>query len=471
MDRISIQEIAAILTVKSGLKKKDAERFATTLFEVVKDGLESERLVKVKGLGTFKVIDIEARESVNVNTGERVLIEGHEKISFTPDATMKELVNKPFSQFETVVLNEGVEFDDAATVAEPAEEELAVEAPTVEAPTVEEPPVEEPPVEEPPVEEPPVEEPPVEEPPVEEPSVEEPSVEEPSVEEPKVEDLPVEEPPVEEPKVEEQTAEEQSVEESHDDEPPAEEPPVEEPPVEEASVAESPVDEPPVEEPLAMMQQQEPAEEIEKETVEIEEEQEMNTKTDNTRLKTIAWLAIAIAACLASFVGGYFLGLNKGLSMTGNVFTSIEEVADSTEQIPVKDTAKVEAKAKVQDVDAPAFKAEPSKPVEVVESPVDRATPPTTPPAAPAASPAAGTDKYAEMDNRVRYGAYRIVGPDYEVTAKAGESTARVSKRTLGPDMECYIEVYNGLKPGAVLEAGKTVKIPKLELKKKLKKK
>ena len=450
MDRISIQEIAAILTVKSGLKKKDAERFATTLFEVVKDGLESERLVKVKGLGTFKVIDIEARESVNVNTGERVLIEGHEKISFTPDATMKELVNKPFSQFETVVLNEGVEFDDAATVAEPAEEELAVEAPTVEAPTVEAPTVEEPPVEEPPVEEP-------------------------SVEEPKVEDLPVEEPPVEEPKVEERTVEEQSVEESHDDEPPAEEPPVEEPPVEEASVAESPVDEPPVEEPLAMMQQQEPAEEIEKETVEIEEEQEMNTKTDNTRLKTIAWLAIAIAACLASFVGGYFLGLNKGLSMTGNVFTSIEEVADSTEQIPVKDTAKVEAKAKVQDVDAPAFKAEPSKPVEVVESPVDRATPPTTPPttppAAPAASPAAGTDKYAEMDNRVRYGAYRIVGPDYEVTAKAGESTARVSKRTLGPDMECYIEVYNGLKPGAVLEAGKTVKIPKLELKKKLKKK
>ena len=435
MDRISIQEIAAILTVKSGLKKKDAERFATTLFEVVKDGLESERLVKVKGLGTFKVIDIEARESVNVNTGERVLIEGHEKISFTPDATMKELVNKPFSQFETVVLNEGVEFDDAATVAEPAEEELAVEAPTVETPPVETPPVEEPPVEE-----------------------------------PKVEDLPVEEPPVEEPKVEEQTVEEQSVEESHDDEPPAEEPPVEEPPVEEASVAESPVDELPVEEPLAMIQQQEPAEEIEKETVEIEEEQEMNTKTDNTRLKTIAWLAIAIAACLASFVGGYFLGLNKGLSMTGNVFTSIEEVADSTEQIPVKDKAKVEAKTKVQDVDAPAFKAEPSKPVEVVESPVDRATPPTTPPAAPAASPAADTDKYAEMDNRVRSGAYRIVGTDYEVTAKAGESTSRVSKRTLGPDMECYIEVYNGLKQGAVLEAGKTVKIPKLELKKKLKK-
>ena len=426
-DRISIQELSAVLTVKSGLKKKDADRFATTLFEVVKDGLMSDRLVKVKGLGTFKVIDIEARESVNINTGERVLIEGHEKISFTPDSTMKELVNKPFSQFETVVLNDGVDFDDAATVEEPAEEELSVEEPIVEEPLVEEPPVEESPVEESPVEEPPVEEPTTEEPPAEEPAAEEPAVDV----------TPAEEPAVEEPAV---------------DVPPAEEPAVEELPVEV---------------PLTVMSQLKPTEETEKETTEIEEEQDMSTQTDNKRLKTIAWLVIALSACLASFVGGYFLGLNKGLSMTGNIFVPMEEIADSTEQAPFKDTVKVEAKTKTQDIDAPAFKAEPSKPVEVVESPVDQATPS----AAPAASPAAAPDKYAEMDNRVRYGAYRIVGTDYEVTAKAGESTARVSMRTLGPDMECYIEVYNGLKPGEVLEAGKTVKIPKLELKKKLKKK
>ena len=440
MDRISIQELSAILTVKSGLKKKDAERFATTLFEVVKDGLVSDRLVKVKGLGTFKVIDIEARESVNVNTGERVLIEGHEKISFTPDSTMKELVNKPFSQFETVVLNEGVEFDDAPTIAEPAEEELIVETPTVE----------EPPVVESIVEEPTIEEPPVEEPNVEEPPVVEQAVEEPSLEESPVVELPVEESPVEEI--------------------PVEEPPVEEIPVEEPPVEEPPLDEQPTVEPLAVMQQQEPMEEIEKETVEIEEEQDMKTKNDNSKLRTIAWLAIVLATGVASFVGGFYLGLDEGLSIKENVYTPIEEIADSTKQAPVKDAPKVEkkteAKTKVKDVDAPAFKAEKSKPVEVVESPVDRATPP----AAPAVSPAAKTDKYAEMDNRVRYGAYRIVGTDYEVTAKAGESTARVSKRTLGPDMECYIEVYNGLKPGAVLEAGKKVKIPKLELKKKLKK-
>lgn len=450
MDRISIQELSAILTVKSGLKKKDAERFATTLFEVVKDGLVSDRLVKVKGLGTFKVIDIEARESVNVNTGERVLIEGHEKISFTPDSTMKELVNKPFSQFETVVLNEGVEFDDAPTIAEPAEEELIVEAPTVE-----ESPVVESIVEEPTIEEPSVEEPNVKEPSVEELPVEEQAVEEPSLEESPVVELPVEESPVEEIPVEES---------------PVEEIPVEEPPVEEIPVEEPPLDELPTVEPLAVMQQQDPMEEIEKETEEIEEEQDMKTKNDNSKLRTIAWLAIVLATGVASFVGGFYLGLDEGLSIKENVYTPIEEIADSTVQAPVKDATKVEtkteAKTKVKDVDAPAFKAEKSKPVEVVESPVDRATPP----AAPAASPAAKTDKYAEMDNRVRYGAYRIVGTDYEVTAKAGESTARVSKRTLGPDMECYIEVYNGLKPGAVLEAGKKVKIPKLELKKKLKK-
>ena len=111
-ERIPIQELAAVLVAKGGLKKKDAERFAMTVFDIVKDGLAADRLVKIKGLGTFKLIDIDSRESVNVNTGERVLIEGHEKVTFTPDTAMKDLVNKPFSQFETVVLNEGVDFSE-----------------------------------------------------------------------------------------------------------------------------------------------------------------------------------------------------------------------------------------------------------------------------------------------------------------------------------------------------------------------
>ena len=112
MGRLTIQEIAKVLITKNGLEQSEANRFATELFAIIQERLEKNDLVKVKGLGTFKVITVEARESVSVRTGDRVMIGEHSKITFTPDATMKELVNKPFSQFETVVLNDNVEFDD-----------------------------------------------------------------------------------------------------------------------------------------------------------------------------------------------------------------------------------------------------------------------------------------------------------------------------------------------------------------------
>ena len=120
---MTIQEIAKILIEKNKLSQKDANKFAAAMFEIIQQRLDSEGLVKVKGLGTFKMIRVEARESVSVRTGERVMIDSHAKVTFTPDATMKELVNKPFSQFDTVILNDGVEFDDLAD--DLTEEELA----------------------------------------------------------------------------------------------------------------------------------------------------------------------------------------------------------------------------------------------------------------------------------------------------------------------------------------------------------
>ena len=114
MGKVTIQELASKLTVQNGLSKKEATLFVNMMFETIREALEQDKVVKIKGLGTFKIIDVESRESVNVNTGERVLIEGHNKITFTPDAFMKELVNKPFSQFETVVLNDGVDFKDVS---------------------------------------------------------------------------------------------------------------------------------------------------------------------------------------------------------------------------------------------------------------------------------------------------------------------------------------------------------------------
>ena len=158
MGKLTIQEVAKILTEKNGLEPREASRFAAEMFSVILQRLQEGDTVKVKGLGTFKIINVEARESVSVRTGERVVIDSHAKVTFTPDTIMRELVNKPFSQFETVVLNDGVEFDDIKDeVTEEAAEEPVIEEPVVEKPVVEEPVVEEPepePVEEKPEKEP-----------------------------------------------------------------------------------------------------------------------------------------------------------------------------------------------------------------------------------------------------------------------------------------------------------------------------
>ena len=397
MDRISIQEIAAILTLKSGLKKKDAERFATTIFEVVKDGLESERLVKIKGLGTFKVIDIEARESVNVNTGERVLIEGHGRVTFTPDATMKELVNKPFSQFETVVLNDGVDFDDMDNSDSTDAETIETEPETVVQETEPEVVVQE-----------------------------------------------------AEPEIKEQ--EPLPILEFFENEQP-EQPQEEEPAYEDSADEEI----------------------IENITENITEEQEETSMNDNKSGKRtyVIWLLASLLACIGSFAFGYYLGLNKGKAYTESPSPIIEEIAENSDTLKQEIVTPDSTTLKNSGVDEPAQKVAPAEPVAEVESPVVE-TPKQTPkqeeaPKAKQESAPVAPDLYEQMDARVRTGAYRIVGADYDVKVKAGETTARVAKRTLGPDMECYIEVFNGLNSTSELKEGQTLKIPKLELKKKKK--
>lgn len=111
-EKITILDLANVLANKHSMEKKDAEQFIKGMFELVEEALSTEKYVKVKGLGVFKLTDVESRESINVNTGERIEIQGHTKISFTPDNSIKELINKPFSHFETVILNEGVELEE-----------------------------------------------------------------------------------------------------------------------------------------------------------------------------------------------------------------------------------------------------------------------------------------------------------------------------------------------------------------------
>ena len=121
-------DISKKLIEKFGLQKKKSDEVVTNFIDIINEGLREERLVKIKGLGTFKMMSINARESVDVNTGERILLEGREKISFTPDATIKELVNKPFAQFETVMLNPGVDFSDIDAKFKFTEQPIEVEA-------------------------------------------------------------------------------------------------------------------------------------------------------------------------------------------------------------------------------------------------------------------------------------------------------------------------------------------------------
>ena len=132
MSKISLSDLAQRLAEKSGISLQDAELFIRKMFDVANEGLQSDKLVKMKWLGTFKVMAVKDRESVDVNTGERIIIEGRDKISFTPDNILKEIVNKPFAQFETVVVNDGVDFDEIDRKFEKAEEDGPVFDSTLE---------------------------------------------------------------------------------------------------------------------------------------------------------------------------------------------------------------------------------------------------------------------------------------------------------------------------------------------------
>lgn len=231
-EKITLQDIINLLCEKQGISPKDSETFVRTMFDVIEEALTNEKYVKIKGLGTFKLTEVNSRESVHVNTGERIEIQGHSKVSFTPDTSMKELINKPFSHFETVVLNEGVELEDTTVeeveileTTDVSETTIVIEETTPPAPSEEVIPTEETPVEEPIIEVPATEETIVEEiveeeeTIIEQPIVEEPIAQEPIAEGPIVEEsepeVPVKETIEETKKEEEKTVSIEEKEETH----------------------------------------------------------------------------------------------------------------------------------------------------------------------------------------------------------------------------------------------------------------
>ena len=389
MNKLTLNNIAKVLIEKNGLEPKEAMTFTAAMFDLIHDRLNEEGIVKVKGLGTFKMIRVEARESINVRTGERVLIDSHAKITFTPDAVMKELVNKPFSQFETVVLNDDVEFTDMKSEETTDETNNSEQSESLvdvvsEGGTPEPAPV--------------------------------------VVPEPVAEPTPVVAPePV-------------------------------------AVVAPEPVAEV-APEPTPVVAPEQTREVPEPTVPSADEESEEKTSAVQTCyeedeeeshwLRNIGWAFLVLVLMAASAVGGYLYGVGQIPSQTAMADTvSAVKVNPVVTDTLVNDSLKADSVAVKTEAKHEDKAASEQQPQEKTSQNLH--------------------DKYAEMDARVRTGAYKITGLDREVKVRAGDNLKRIARRELGSDdMVCYIEVFNKMNASAELKEGQTIKIPALKLKKK----
>ena len=443
MSKVSITELASKLMEKHGLKRTEAELFIRQFVGVINDGPKNDKSVKVKGLGTFKVQAVSARKSVDVNTGEAIVIEGRDKISFTAEAVMRDLVNAPFAQFETVIVNDGVDFSEIDAKNEADNTEAKEPTPAVEPAPVAEP---EPAVVEPtPVAEP---EPAVVEPaPVAEP--------EPAV----VEPTPVAEP---EPTVVEAA--------------PAAEP---EPTVEPAPVAEP---EPAVVEPTPIVEPTPAVEDSDSDTDELEAK---SKSYKNTIIVLASSLACVVILAVVGFVY-MFSQIEKRDNRIAHLETQTATLADrmmkthmspapAANQPAANDEADNILAANEQKIEA-AQKADKENNLKTAEAKPEpkaepkAATKPTAEAKAHAAksAPSILSQSAYDKDPRVRTGAYVITGIANTVTVKAGQTMSSLSKTYLGPGMECYLEAVNG--GNRELKAGEKIKIPALKTKKSLKK-
>ena len=413
-EKITIQDIANSLKEKQGLTKKDAELFVKSMFDIMKEALASDKYVKVKGLGTFKLTEVESRESINVNTGERFEIQGHTKISFTPDTTLKEQINKPFSHFETVILNDGVDFEDIPTEnlePQPEETEVATkEQEVVELVEIVQP--EETTIETPST--PDVE--PTEEPKEEtiEETIKE-TVEE-IIEEPVIEKLVIEEPATKEPVVEQETTQENEPEETL-----------------------------PIEEPV----QAEETPAIPEETVVATETSTQEQAKPTEEKKTSAVLmGIIVFLLLVILFGAYWL------------FFKPETATQTIPSVPVQQETTTAVQTSLE---ANQPSEEPS-----LEPKQEEAASPTTEPKITAIEPLATPVKNERVPSLADTLEYKIIGTKSLYTLQSGETIIKASVKFFGSKKYWpYIAIYNRdvIKNVDNVPVGTQIKIPELTLK------
>lgn len=426
----NIKDLARFLVEKHGIKLADAELFISLMTEIINEGVHRERQVKIKGLGTFKLTSVSSRESIDVNTGERIVIEGRDKLSFAPDNAMKELVNQPFSQFETVVVNDGVELEDEY------KEQVEETAPADEKKEI----VEEKAVEE--IELP--REEPVEPIAV----VSEMSAETMSVKEDKVQET-ISETNVSE--VEQIETAQETIETASDKVAKDEEEALESSPEKE--------DEPMVEETDSRVNDNE----------DTENASIVNTPRKSSYMKP---LVVGFVALFVVLIGTICFMFMKLCQQNEQIYNFRMEVQTLQLELlkehysTMKGCSKVMKPAAVAEKPAPAEK----KPAPVAEKPTpvtEKSTSDVERPTSVAEKSVSSKEEDAyealnKSDARVRTGAYRIVGVKQVVKVKRGQTLSSISRLYLGPGMECYIEVMNKNKE---LKEGDRVKIPELKRK------
>lgn len=467
MSKFSLNTLGKLLADKSGLSQVEAELFIRKMFDVCNQGLDADKQVKIKWLGTFKVQATKDRESINVNTGERFTIEGRDKLTFTPDNILKEIVNKPFAQFETVVVNDGVDFDE---IDEKFGEEQTEDAPEQVIDFLDE------------------EKTATPNPEVvvigsekeKEKEAEDELAKQIAIEQAKLEKL--KQAQLEQERIQKEKQEQERLEQER-----LEQEKLEQERLEQERLKQERLEQ----EKLELAQQQQALKAVVKPAVpasdesEEEEKEEEEESSNSHHIVIPRYLVVAVCLIVVALIGGMgWFAFNYGqmtaqrdhLAMQLNQYhqAPAKKVPAKPAAAPLSQEQKLRQKAMEDSIRM----AKTAEAVKLAENSDEESANAEKAKQAEAKAKAEAKDKAEEKaaskiassqydkDARVRTGAYRIIGVAQTVTVGAGQTLEQISTRYLGSGMECYVEALNGT---STVKAGQKIKIPKLELKKKKK--
>ena len=439
MSKFSLNTLGKLLADKSGLSQVEAELFIRKMFDVCNQGLDADKQVKIKWLGTFKVQATKDRESINVNTGERFTIEGRDKLTFTPDNILKEIVNKPFAQFETVVVNDGVDFDE---IDEKFGEEQTEDAPEQVIDFLDEEKTATPNPEVVVIES------------EKEKEKEDELAKQIAIEQAKLERL--KQAQLEQERIQKEKQEQERLEQERLEQ-----------------------------EKLELAQQQQALKAVVEPAVPASDESEEEESSNSHHIVIPRYLVVAVCLIVVALIAGMgWFAFNYGqmtaqrdhLAMQLNQYhqAPAKKVPAKPAAAPLSQEQKLRQKAMEDSIRM----AKTAEAVKLAENSDEESANAEKAKQAEAKTKAEAKDKAEEKaaskiassqydkDARVRTGAYRIIGVAQTVTVGAGQTLEQISTRYLGSGMECYVEALNGT---STVKAGQKIKIPKLELKKKKK--